>query len=274
MPRRNYTEGQWFLIRVPEKYLFDAPDHRFGAGVVARGKRGPVVFAYIFGPWRREPEREELAALRPGNELLTLLMPDDWLRDGRFPLLTLDPDFSRDHWPMPEFGMYMGGDNRAVAIRTSDDSPFEPVSRRAVSPEEVRALPQWAHSAYANIFRKLADPRAPIALISDLYGQASARATGKQGASGHQVQVDFVLVTDDERTADQLREALATLGWSILAPSAAAERESGGRWMSGVKRIPSSAEISTAELDREMEAIAASLPGVEYDGHGIALTDE
>ena len=263
MARRNYVEGEWFLIPVPETYLADAPEHRFGAGLVARGTRGRVVFAYVFGPWESEPPAEQLATLEAGGELLVLLMPDDGLRSGSFPLLGLAPGFSRERWPMPEFSMYMGGDEPATAVRTSDDQPFEPVDRRPISPDEARALPQWAISGYAKIFRKLADPGARVQRLADLYERQEARSHGVR-----RLEVHFVVPRSAERLVGDVRDALESRGWTAsISPIRDGEAES--IWVSGSRPFDRVAELDA--VDREMNEVAAALPGVEYDGHGISL---
>lgn len=265
MPRRNYKEGQWFLITVPEEYLEDAPDHRFGAGLVARGTRGDTVFSYIFGPWRSEPLPEDLSDLRPSDAVMALLMPDTFLRSGGFPFLTLDGGFSRESWPMPEFSMYMGGDEPAWAVRTSDDEPFVAIDKRPISSAEARAMPEWSSGAYGLVYRKLADPGSRPPRIADLYG----KATRPQSSGSRLVQVDFVVPLAADALAITLSETLESRGWQP-STSMTRDEEREVLWVSATRPLPAQALDA---LDLEMEAIASKLPGVEYDGHGIHLSD-
>jgi hypothetical protein len=270
MARRNYDEGQWFLIPVPEKYLADAPDHRFGAGLVARGKRGAIVFIYVFGPWEREPEPERLASLQPGGELLLELMSDRWLRDGTFKLLALAAEFSRERWPMPEFSMYMGGDNQAWAIKTSPDEPFSAVDRRPITPAEAYALPAWAVGGFARVYRKLADPGAPTRRLADLYREPTGRPSHSLERPA-ELQVDFVVSGGSRQVAEEVGVTLRSRGWAV-AISPPSGDDGNALWVSGTQLFDRFPELDA--LDEEMQTIALSMPGVEYDGHGIHTSGE
>ena len=273
MPRRNYKEGQWFLIPVPDKYLAGRRGECFGAGLVARGQRGQVVFAYIFGPWRTEPSLDELARLKPGDEVLKLLTTDMWLRDGRFPLLQVAADFSRKRWPMPEFGMYMGSDNPAYAVRTSDDSPLESVSRRLVTPAEARALPALGDMGYGDVFRKLADPDWSAPLISDLYREPSAISTERQNISSRIVDVVFFLAAPQADDAAGLARELESSGWAVGIRYPTADEEIDFIVVRGSREIDEIGGTTFGIDDDAMEAIAERFHA-EYDGSGVFLGGE
>jgi immunity protein 26 of polymorphic toxin system len=169
MPRRPYKEGQWFLITVPADYRAATSDNRYGAGLIARGKRGWTPFVYVFGPWRQPPDEALLRQLRAGEELFTLRMHDGPIREGLWPVIWTDTAFRRAEWPMPEFGMYMGGDNPAYARTMSDDDPGQFLAEREVDPALAIALPPDSVAAEGVIFPKLADPDSRVFRISDAY---------------------------------------------------------------------------------------------------------
>jgi Immunity protein 26 len=264
LPRRNYREGQWFLIDVPAEYVPNRTQ-RFGAGLIARGKRGNAVFAYIFGPWDGPPSVEDLAKLRHDQALLSLVMPDDYLRTGRFPLIGANPQFSREQWPMPELGMYMGGDNEAWAIRTNPDEPFEALDKRPVTPAVAVALPAYALSGYATFYRKLSDPSTAAHRISHAYRWVTSDEEDAQQWWGL-VTVDFIGPPSASERMEELRERLARDGWCV--PAALRTSPDTPRVWITATREGSELRTSLPEIDREMSELA-SLYGVEYDGHGV-----
>lgn len=265
MARRGFEEGSWFLIPVPEEHRASAPECRFGAGIVARGTQGHNVFAYIFGPYAVPPEPIELERLEPGGELMQRLVLVRTIQEGQFPIIRTSESFTRDRWPMPEFHMYMGGDNSARAIRTSDEDPFEPISERWVTAEEALRLPQWAYGGgYLEIYRKLVDPQARIPVLSDLYREPTG---GRKIEAAHERRVDVQFIVDNAKSGDELTRSLRSLGWSIdEGPSENLDQT----WVTGNRRMRTSAD-ALETVDEAMQQLADSLPGVEYDGHGIDL---
>lgn len=162
-------EGQWFSIALPNEYLDSQNQRRYGVGLVARGRRGTEIFVYVFGPWAEPPTDLRLRSLQKGDALMTAIILDRPLTDGTCPVIATESSFAREDWPMPEFGVYMGGDNPASAVKTSDDRPFKAVAHRRVSPAEARSLTPWAVTTIQSLFKRLANPDEPVFRISDLW---------------------------------------------------------------------------------------------------------
>ena len=263
MPRRNFSEGDWFSIQVPNNYL-PSGEQRFGAGLVARGKKGRCVFSYIFGPWSSQASPEDLASLQPKSALLNLVMPDDGLRSGRFPIIWKDPSFSRELWPMPELGMYMGGENEAWAVRTEPDEPFDASEKRRVTPAVALSLPQYSVSGYAVFFRRLADPSIATHRIAHVYREVDNQSSER---SQKLVSVSFVTARESSPRLDQVSAELKKAGWQVIEPGRRTTTESECVWLVAVAEVDVGAS-PLASLDLQMEHLAET-HDVEYDGHGV-----
>lgn len=277
MARRNYKEGQWFAIPVPAKYLPASSSVQYGAGLIARGARGDFVFAYIFGPWPHEPRPSDLEALVPGQEHLTLLMTDAWIRTGAFPMVWTDPSFSREGWPLSEFGMYLGGDEQAWAVTTSDDEPLKSISRRPVAPEIARSLPEFGDTGYFELFMRLGDPSRPAMRLSDDHGARPSAPVdaGSLRGSGRELRVDFVVRGTAKDRTTPIQRSLEATGWIVSTHRQAAnDHDADPVWLTGVRLVGLTEAVDLAQLDAEMQSIARTYE-VEYDGYGfdVAGTD-
>jgi hypothetical protein len=120
--RVRYTEGMWFAVPLAEG--------GFGAGVVARTKRGHgVILVYLFGPRReRLPELAELTFLSPTSAIKVVRIGDLHIIDGSWPLLGTTPGWDRRRWPMPLFLRRDPLTGRERIIGYLDDDPIQEVS--------------------------------------------------------------------------------------------------------------------------------------------------
>lgn len=93
---RSAVEGTWFAVPLDTG--------GYGVGVVARTARKGPFLGYFFGPRRDAvPTIEVVASLRAKDALVLRLVGDLLLITGVWPQIGVDPDWSRERWPMPTF---------------------------------------------------------------------------------------------------------------------------------------------------------------------------
>jgi len=118
------VEGTWFAVPLDTG--------GYGVGVVARTARKGPFLGYFFGPRRDAvPTIEAVASLRAKDALVLRLVGDLLLITGVWPQIGVDPDWSRERWPMPTFvRKNLLIDNLFFAVEYSEDDPGREVSER------------------------------------------------------------------------------------------------------------------------------------------------
>ena len=282
MARRNYKEGA--MVSRSPCLLSICPPHITGA-VRCWSDRlaGHAVILYLrtsSGRGHMNHAPSDLEALVPGQEHLTLLMTDAWIRTGAFPMVWTDPSFSREGcWPLSEFGMYLGGDEQAWAVTTSDDpSRSNPSHGDLVAPEIARSLPEFGDTGYFELFMRLGDPSRPAMRLSDEPRCTTFSASGRRQhlrGSGRELRVDFVVRGTAKDRTTPIQRSLEATGWIVSTHRQAAnDHDADPVWLTGVRLVGLTEAVDLAQLDAEMQSIARTYE-VEYDGYGfdVAGTD-
>ena len=147
-------EGTWFAVPLS--------GGGFALGLLARiGKRSGIGFGYFFGP-RLAHLPPGPADRRLGEAVFCCRLSDVGLEDGDWPVLGIDPEWSRDKWPMPLLCSPGGPQGPAYLVAYSDDDPNQEVSLVPIAVEEREGLPQddmWGHLAVAQRLSRLLDER-------------------------------------------------------------------------------------------------------------------
>lgn len=134
----------------------------FALGLLARiGTRSGIGFGYFFGP-RLDHLPPEPAGRHPRESVFCCRLSDAGLEDGDWPVLGIDPQWSRDKWPMPPLCSTGGPQGPAYLVEYSDDDPSREVSLVPIAVEEREGLPSadmWGHLAVAQRLSRLLDER-------------------------------------------------------------------------------------------------------------------
>jgi Immunity protein 26 len=118
-----YQEGDWFAVPLAEE--------QWAAGRVARlHVGGKIAFAYLFGPFVRQPPIEELAAHLPSEAVLIGRIGDQGLVRREWPVLGR-ADWRRDDWPLVPFRNVDPITKRVRRVEYEDGSLAAPTVWRA-----------------------------------------------------------------------------------------------------------------------------------------------
>ncbi len=95
--RPCYGEGDWFAIPLRD-------DMGYATGLIARGKKGKILFGYFFGPARGAvPTIEQVMDYRPDDAVLLAMFGDLGLYEGEWPIIGRIEPWDRAAWPLPAF---------------------------------------------------------------------------------------------------------------------------------------------------------------------------
>jgi hypothetical protein len=145
-------EGTWFAVPLGSA--------GFALGLLARiGKRSGIGFGYFFGP-RIGQLPVEPVGRQPSEAIFCCRLSDVGLEDGEWPVLGIDPEWSREKWPLPLLCSRGGPQGPAYLVGYSDDDPNRAVSRVRVAAEECEGLAlddMWGHLAVAQRLSRLLD---------------------------------------------------------------------------------------------------------------------
>ena len=137
MPRRRLPckPGDWFSIPLD--------DGGMAVGMLARKGHGSICFGYFFGPRRdHPPSRSALNHLRPDDAVLVCMFGALGLLDGRWTVLGPLPGWSKDAWPLPDFGRIDDPPGaRAWRARYAEED-LRMIANDEVTIAEARQLPR------------------------------------------------------------------------------------------------------------------------------------
>lgn len=124
-----YKEGTWFSVPLAKA--------GYAVGLIARMRpSGKIVLGYFFGPRRLEmPGLAEVTLLSPKQAILVVRFGDLRLLNGQWPIIGIDPSWSRDKWPSPDFLRRDPLTKRAWRVHYSDNDPSVIVSEKPDSYE-------------------------------------------------------------------------------------------------------------------------------------------
>jgi hypothetical protein len=155
----RWTKGYW--VGVPLR------DGRWGAGMIARGRKNGILLGYFYGPWNSCPSLDDVTGLSPQDALLVRRFGSMGIRDGEWPIIGKQPRWKPEEWPQPEFFRQNGTFLRAVSY---DDKNKGGCERRL---QEGEPLPRWTDGFWGH-----------IALISSVEGAITGSVRPNEGVVG------------------------------------------------------------------------------------------
>jgi hypothetical protein len=131
-----YRDGDFFLVPVRDSEMH-------ALGLVARSSdRTGIALGYFFGPPRSDPpSQEELDGLEADRALAVRLFKHNSLVSGEWPVVGRSGDFTRDDWPVPDFGWRNGVTGEALRVELDEETLMEPIRETPIDPGEVDGLP-------------------------------------------------------------------------------------------------------------------------------------
>jgi hypothetical protein len=134
----SYREGTWFAVPLRSG--------GFGLGMVARLKadsHGGVGIGFFFGPRFDElPQLRELEALRAHDALLVCRFGVLGLADQTWPILGVNPAWTREAWPAPTFGRTNPLSGRVYRIRYAEDDIQRVIAEEPVESSALAEMPR------------------------------------------------------------------------------------------------------------------------------------
>ncbi|SEC06121.1 RHS repeat-associated core domain-containing protein [Amycolatopsis tolypomycina] len=135
--KQKYVEGDWVAVPLV--------GGGYALGVIARTtkKSQSTLFGYFFGPKRETlPSLSDAEGLRREDALWTSVFGDVGLYDGSWVVLGRLADWDRDAWRMPAFVHRDSLVGLFSLVEYPGDDPGERPSRRRITEEEARGLPE------------------------------------------------------------------------------------------------------------------------------------
>ena len=126
MPWVNYSEGDWFAVRLR--------DGGFAVGVIARASPDAALLGYFFGPRHDEvPTLADVVDLRWEDAVFICRFSHLGLIGGSWPILGQLEDWDRIDWPIPVFVRYEVTTGRSFWVYYDDDLTM-PLREKQVTP--------------------------------------------------------------------------------------------------------------------------------------------
>ena len=134
MVKKNYKEGDWFLVPLDPS--------GFAVGLAARNTpRGACILAYFFGVRYDEvPHISDLENYRPSDAVRIFRVGDLGIINGEWKVLGQASNWNRSWWPMPNFVRREPISNRIWLVTYSDDNPSLVLTEKLINQEEAFGL--------------------------------------------------------------------------------------------------------------------------------------
>jgi hypothetical protein len=137
--RVRYNEGQWFAIPLGKG--------GYAIGVIVRGSyKTKGGLGYFFGPkYPNIPEDQETWEKRPEDAVLIGKFGDLGIFDGSWPLISSTRPFSREEWPVPEFGkkdLLIPGKGYIRRYEYNERGERTLIKQTVVDIKEIQGLPK------------------------------------------------------------------------------------------------------------------------------------
>ncbi len=142
MKELPYRDGTWFAVPLR--------DGGYALGLVARvAPKGGILLGYFFGPRRVTiPVLSEDTQYHYHNAVTVAKFSDQFLVEGKWPVLGVRDDWDKRAWPMPAFGRHIdsiaGYPERAWRVYYPDNDPSDREYETPISIDEYRDLPDDA----------------------------------------------------------------------------------------------------------------------------------
>jgi hypothetical protein len=151
MARRKlpYKEGDWFAVPLR--------DGGYTLGRVARMDGRGGIIGYFFGPRHEQlPTPADVEGKEPSQAIWIANLGDLGFLEGTWHVISTSGPWRREQWPMPLFKREdLTNPRRAWRVQYSESNFHRPVSEEAVTPDEVRDLPEDAVEGSGSVERWL-----------------------------------------------------------------------------------------------------------------------
>jgi hypothetical protein len=154
--RIRFTDGQWFIVPLENA--------GYALGLIARGSHKSVCLGYFFGPrltnipgdeaiWKLKPNPQDAVLITQFNRLGIL--------DGTWPLIKSTYPFTKEDWPIPDFGMVIpGAEDKAYRRHYiyDDDGHWVLMRETIVGAKEIADIPKdsmWGHKIVEEVLTNL-----------------------------------------------------------------------------------------------------------------------